>query len=77
MKEKELLMLLSLLISFFLWGKFFKCLIDNSCALPVTSQYIVMRGGFVDKHWAVLSTSGLIYLGIGDTAVTEYSKSYY
>ena len=40
------------------------------CALPVTTQFIIMGGGFVDSNWRVISMAGLVYLGIGDTVVS-------
>ena len=39
------------------------------CALPPTVLYMIAQGGFMDWHWKFLSFQGLIYLGIGDTAV--------
>jgi hypothetical protein len=41
------------------------------CALPVTSQFITMSGGFHDRHWTIVSFTGLVFVGIGDTAVRE------
>jgi hypothetical protein len=38
-------------------------------ALPPTIFYMMARGGFIEGNWKFLSFSGLIYLGIGDTAV--------
>jgi hypothetical protein len=31
---------------------------------------MIAQGGFIDKHWTVLALAGLVYLGIGDTAVS-------
>jgi len=32
----------------------------------------MMKGGFIDKYWMVLSIGGVIFLGIGDTAVSTF-----
>lgn len=37
---------------------------------------MIMRGGFVDMHWTILSLAGLVFLGIGDTFVRYYSLIY-
>jgi hypothetical protein len=38
-------------------------------ALPPTIMYMMARGGFIEANWKFLSFTGLVYLGIGDTAV--------
>ena len=37
--------------------------------MPPTIFYMMARGGFIEGNWKFLSFSGLVYLGIGDTAV--------
>lgn len=41
------------------------------CAMPPTIMFMIVRGGFLDGHWRFLSLAGLVYLGIGDTAVSN------
>jgi hypothetical protein len=47
------------------------------CAVPPTILYMISRGGFVDPHWKLVGLSGLVFLGIGDTAVTMISNLIY
>lgn len=70
-QERKILTHSSSLIFFFSWGKI-NVIKVYSCGIPVTTQFISMNGGFVDKDWMVLSLSTLVYLGIGDTIVSRF-----
>lgn len=38
-------------------------------AMPPTILFMIARGGFIEGNWKFLSFAGLVYLGVGDTAV--------
>jgi dolichol kinase len=46
------------------------------CAFAPTFAYILVDGGFFHNELCIVSLSGVIFLGIGDTAAALYGKAY-
>jgi dolichol kinase len=46
------------------------------CALPLTMTYILHTGSIIPPDWTLWSLSGIIFLGIGDTAASIGGKHY-
>lgn len=46
------------------------------CALPFSASYIVLSGGVFPSEWVQWSTSGVMFLGIGDSAAAILGKRY-
>lgn len=39
------------------------------CSLPVNITFIFTNGGFFNEYWLLLSLSGIVFLGVGDSFV--------
>lgn len=46
------------------------------CALAPTTVYILVDGGFVPDEFCVVSLSGVVFLGIGDSVAALYGKAF-
>jgi len=46
------------------------------CAVPPTIQFIILEGGIPNLEFIIFGISGLIILGIGDSAAAVFGKEY-